>query len=404
MTTEKAERRPRLVLRLLLGGGAAFVAFLAAASVMLRDDIFQTLLDPGIPFQTYDPPPAPNYADAESWASRPDQGAPASPAVFFIHNTTYDGGSHWTAPFDRPQEAREIAEVVIPNFAAPFLVRDAQLYAPHYRQAALYTFMNNREDAVSARLLAARDVEAAFQAFIAQLDADRPFLIVGVGQGALHGLKILMDQVAPNQSLTARLGAAYLLEAPVPTDLFEGTLSTLPPCSAPEQVRCVISYNTVRQDERERIFALSDRSMTWDGRGGLSFVSDRSLLCVNPLLWSTTEDFAPARLHKGGAAATGLTPQDAPSAMANQTGAQCQNGVLMIERPRARALRRAGRLGEDRRAPNFNLFYRDLQLDAERRLETLAAIRAEEARYAPPLGDAIEVDDAEVVPIDPPRD
>ena len=99
----------------------------------------------------------------------------------------------------------------------------------------------------------------------------------------------------------------------------------------------MISYNTARQNERERIFVVSDRSMSWDGGGELSFVSDRSLLCVNPLLWSTAEDFAPARLHNGGAAATGLTPQDAPSAMANQTGAQCQNGVLMIERPRARA-------------------------------------------------------------------
>lgn len=404
MTPEASKRRPRIILRLLLGAGAALFVFLAAVSVILRDDIFQTLLDPGIPFQTYNPPPAANYADAESWASRPDQGDPASPAVFFIHNTTYDGGSHWNAPFDRPQEAREIAEVVIPNFAAPFLAGEAQLYAPHYRQAALYTFMNNREDAVSARLLASRDVEAAFEAFIAQIDPDRPILIVGVGQGALHGLKILKDQVAPSETLSARLGAAYLLEAPVPTDLFEGALGALPPCSTPEQVRCVISYNTARQGERERIFALSERSMSWDGQGGLSFVSDRSVLCVNPLLWSTTEDFAPARLHRGGAAATGLTLEDAPSAMANQTGAQCQNGVLMIERPRARALRRAGRLGEDRRAPDFNLFYRDLQLDAERRLETLADIRAEEARYAPPLGDPIEVDEAQVVPIDPPRD
>lgn len=404
MTAQSRNRRPGLLLRLALAGGLAFIAFLAAASVVLRDDIFQTLLDPGIPFQTYDPPAAPDYAAPEAWAGRPQRKDSDAPAVFFIHNTTYDGGSHWNAPFDRPQEAREIAEIVIPNFAAPFLVRDAQLYAPHYRQAALYTFMNNREDAVSARRLASRDVEAAFQAFIAELDSERPFLLVGVGQGALHGLKILIDQVAPDESLIGRLGAAYLLEAPVPTDLFDGALAALPPCSQPEQVRCIISYNTARQDERERIFAVSDRSMSWDGDGGLSFVSDRSLLCVNPLLWSTAEDFAPARLHRGGAAATGLTLDDAPSAMANQTGAQCQNGILMIERPRARALRRAGRLGEDRRAPDFNLFYRDLQLDAERRLEILADIRAEEARYAPPLGDPIEVDEADVVPVDPPRD
>jgi len=87
--------------------------------------------------------------------------------------------------------------------------------------------------------------------------------------------------------------------------------------------------------------------------------------------------------------------------MASQTGAQCQNGLLMIEQPRASALRRAGRLGEDRRTPDFNLFYRDLQLDAERRLGELAVIRAEEARWAPPLGEPTQVGAAEIIPVDP---
>jgi hypothetical protein len=403
METEPIQRRPGLILRLLLVAGAAFLALLIAASVVFRDDIYQSLLDPGIPFQTYTPPPAPDYARAEAWAARPASPDPDAPAVFFIHNTTYDGGAHWNAPFDRPQEAEEVAQIVIPNFAAPFLSRSAQLYAPRYRQASLYTFMNNREDAVSARLLASQDTQAAFEAFVATSDPVQPIIIVGIGQGALHALKILIDQVAPNEALRQRLAAAYLLEAPVPTDLFGSALSTLQPCRDPDEVRCVISYNTARQDERERIFALSERSMSWTAFGALSFVTDRALLCVNPLLWNTTEDFAPARLHRGGAAAEGLMPEDSPSAMANQTGAQCQNGVLMIERPRANALRRAGRLGEDRRAPDFNLFYRDLQLDAQRRLETLDAIRTEEARYAPPLGEPIEVNEAEVVPIDPPR-
>ena len=403
MSAAETRRSPSLLLRLLLMAAAAFALLLIAASIVLRDDIYQTLLDPGIPFQTYEPPQAPDYAEAEAWAARPQTEALEAPAVFFIHNTTYDGGSHWNAPYDRPQESEEIAQVVIPNFAAPFLVGDAQLYAPHYRQAALYTFMNNREDAVSSRLLAAGDVMAAFSAFVETIDEDRPILIVGVGQGALHGLKVLIEAVAPDTDLSKRLAAAYLLEAPAPTDLFESTLAGLPPCRTPEDVRCVISYNTARQTERERIFALTERSMSWTGDGALGFVTDRALLCVNPLLWTTAEDFAPARVHRGGAAATGLTLEDAPSAMPSQTGAQCQNGVLMIERPRNRALRRAGRLGEDRRAPDFNLFYRDLQLDAERRLAQLADIRADEARFAPPLGGPIEVDRSEVVPVDPIR-
>lgn len=401
MTTDAPARKSRLVSRLLLAGGAGFLVLVVAASIVFRDDIFQTLLDPGIPFQTYDPPPAPDYAADAAWALRPQSEDPEAPAVFFLHNTTYDGGSHWNAPYDRPQEAEEIARIVIPNFAAPFLVDGAQLYAPHYRQASLYTFMNNREDAVAARLLAAGDAAAAFAAFIAQIDANRPIILAGVGQGALHGLKILIDAVAADEAVRNRIAAAYLLETPVPTDLFDGPLAPLPACAEQTAVRCVISYNSARQSERERIVALTDRSMSWTARGALDFVTDRALLCVNPLLWTTAEDFAPARLHQGGAAATGLTLEDAPSAMASQTGAQCQNGLLMIEQPRARALRRAGRLGEDRRAPDFNLFYRDLQIDAQRRLARLGEIRAEEARYAPPLAAPIEVDEADLVPVDP---
>ena len=393
--------RTGLLTRLLLAGAAAFLGLVIAASIVFRDDIYQSLLDPGIPFQTYTPPPAPDYASADAWAVRPEAPDPEAPAVFFVHNTTYDGGTHWNAPYDRPQEAVEIDSIVLPNFAAPFRAAGAQVYAPHYRQAALYAFMNNREDSIAARLFASSDVQAAFTAFLADIEDDRPLIIAGVGQGALHALKVLIDQVAPDEALRQRLAAAYLLEAPVPMDLFEGALSALPPCRAPDQVRCVISYNTARQDERERIFTVTERSMSWTGDGVLSFVDDRALLCVNPLLWTMAEDFAPARLHRGGAAAEGLTRDDAPSAMANQTGAQCQNGMLMIERPRASGLRRGGRLGENRRAPDFNLFYMDLRLDAQRRLATLAQIRTEEARYAPPLGEPVEVGDADIIPVDP---
>lgn len=401
MTSTPQSPRTGLLTRLVLAGVAGFAGFLIVAAVVLRDDIYQSLLDPGIPFQTYLPPPAPDYSTVGAWARLPEAADAQAPAVFFIHNTTYDGGTHWNAPYDRPQESKELTSIVLPNFAAPFRAGGGQIYAPHYRQASLYAFMNNREDSIAARQLAAGDVQAAFNAFLARIDEDRPIIIAGVGQGALYGLKILMDQVAPIPALQERLAAAYLLETPVPIDLFDGALVDLPPCRTPEAVRCVISYNAARQNERERIFTVTERSMSWTNSGGLSFVSDRALLCVNPLLWTTGEDFAPARLHRGGAAAEGLMREDTPSAMANQTGAQCQNGMLMIEQPSASGLRRAGRLGEDRRSPDFNLFYTDLRLDAQRRLDTLAEIRAEENRYAPPLGDPVEVGGAEIIPVDP---
>jgi hypothetical protein len=402
MTDASASSAPRrwFGTALLIAAGG-FAALLVLASIILRDDIYQSFLDPGIPFQTYERPPAPDYAAAEAWAALPDTPDPDAAAVFFLHPTTYDGGAHWNAPFDRPQEAEEIARIVLPNWAAPFAVEGAQIYAPRYRQASLYSFMNNREDSISARRLAHQDVQAAFTAFLGRISPERAIVLVGVDQGALHGLGLLLERFAGDEALRARLAAAYLLEAPIPLDLFEGPLAGSPPCESADAVRCVVAYAAARPAERQRIFALTERSMSWTADGALEFVTERALLCINPLNWTASEDYAPDRLHRGGAAAEGLAPGDAPSAMANQTGAQCQNGVLMTDQPRASALRRAGRLGEDRRAPDFNLFYMDLAHNAAQRLAAHAEIRAEEARWAPPLLDApVEVDVAPLEPID----
>jgi hypothetical protein len=82
-------------------------------------------------------------------------------------------------------------------------------------------------------------------------------------------------------------------------------------------------------------------------------------------------------------------------------GAQCENGMLMIERPRSRTLRRPDRLGEDRREPPFNLFYADMEMDAERRAGLLAQALEFERTFAPELPEAEPVEVDRVVPIDP---
>ena len=49
------------------------------AAFYWRYDILRTTLDPKVPFQTYDPPPAPNYADPAAWALL--QALYAAPAI-----------------------------------------------------------------------------------------------------------------------------------------------------------------------------------------------------------------------------------------------------------------------------------------------------------------------------------
>lgn len=60
--------RPRGFKRLVFAGVVVFVAVMAAAAFVWRDDILRTRLDPKEPFQTYDPPPAPDYGKRAAWA------------------------------------------------------------------------------------------------------------------------------------------------------------------------------------------------------------------------------------------------------------------------------------------------------------------------------------------------
>jgi hypothetical protein len=91
---------PRLTLRQCVGYlGIGFVMLVLVALVVFRGDILKAGLDPKVPFQTYTPPPAPDYRAASAWAlleaRAPESG---TAAVFFVHSTTYDGGRDWNGP------------------------------------------------------------------------------------------------------------------------------------------------------------------------------------------------------------------------------------------------------------------------------------------------------------------
>ncbi|WP_291842364.1 DUF3089 domain-containing protein [Maricaulis sp.] len=383
---------------MILTGIAGLLIIAALASWFLRDQIFQTFQDPGEPFQTYTPPDGADYANASAWYATGNPESAEEPAVFFVHPTTYSGGSNWNAQLDKDTANRGVIGIALPNYAVPF-ARSGALYVPRYRQASLYAFMNNREDSVQARLFAYADVERAFDAFLVEAGEDRPILLAGIGQGGFHVLGLLLNRLADSPDLRARLVAAYIIEAPVPLDLFSGPLATIPPCETPEDVRCVHTYSYARPDESDRIRILTERSMSWTPTGELSFVEGRGLLCINPILGARTSEYATARQHRGGVAAEGLPPDTTPAPIPGQTGAQCADGILFVDEPRHRDLQRPHRLAEDFREPPFNLFYEDLRLDAARRTFALTSILQEERRWAPPLDMIEEVEEAPVVPI-----
>ena len=171
---------------MIIAGGLGLLVISTLASWLLRDQIFQTFQDPGEPFQTYTPPAPADYATTDAWFAQGNFSNPDEAAVFFVHPTTYTGGANWNGELDKESAVREVVDIALPNYAAPF-ARSGELFAPRYRQAALYAFMNNREDSVLARELAQTDIQRAFTQFLRETDPEQPFFIVGVGHDAIVG-------------------------------------------------------------------------------------------------------------------------------------------------------------------------------------------------------------------------
>ncbi len=362
-----------------------------------RDDVFQSLNDPGQPFQTYIPTPAPDYSQNHAWLYRPasdlDPVSIAGGDIFVVIPTFYLGGEHWNAPLTSEKLQRSFTRIAIPNYVLPYK-NAGRVYAPVYRQAALYTFLTNRDDAVDAQIFAYGDVRRAFEAFLAQNPPERPIVLVGYGQGGLHVQRLLQEFFAGD--LQKKLAVAYIVDHPLTLDSFEGRLSNLTPCTDKQDSNCVVAFASFEPAEKKRARMFVQKTMVWDDTGRLDSVRGRPLLCINPLLWTDGTDYAPARLHLGGVAAEGLDEDTAPAPMPQQTGAQCQGGILLLDKPKQKNLRRPSRFGGKYRTLPFNLFYEDLRVDARRRIQILLDKNILPKRAPLLQQDTIEVEDSPV--------
>ncbi|MDB5448016.1 MAG: hypothetical protein JWQ97_3333, partial [Phenylobacterium sp.] len=319
----EARARPIRWLALALLG---LVLVLGVATGVFWDDLMRTALDPKTPFQTYKPPPAPDYARDATWALLPAHAqAPTAmdpPAdVFFISPTTFDGGKDWNGPVTDEKSERVFRRVMAPNYAGPF-AEVGRVFAPRYRQASLYSLMTLREDARDARAFAYGDVERAFRAYLARFGQDRPFVIVGVEQGGVLAERLLSEVVAPDPALKRRLAAAYLIETAAPADY-----PPIPPCRRKGEAGCLAAWASVQDGQDQRARILLDRALVWGPGGELVNLDGRPALCFNPILGTLTDAPAPARLALGAANATGLEWGARPGFLARQVSAQCRGGV-----------------------------------------------------------------------------
>jgi hypothetical protein len=278
--------------------------------------------------------PAPDYARAESWLARPDKPgnpalwtpsgfAPAADppaAVFFIHPTSYLDRNHWNAPVG-DRDANERAELFLRGQASAFNASGA-VWAPRYRQATFGAFLTTKTDADKALDLAYHDVLAAFDQFVEQA-GDRPILLAGHSQGALHLTRLLHDRIA-GTPLAKRVVAAYVVGWPVSRTADLPRLG-LHECGGPDDFGCILSWQSFAEPADPALIL-----DTFDATHGFTGAPRKgtAMICTNPLT-GAPGGAAPASANLG----TLVPSADLHSAtlVAGHVAARCEGrGLLLI--------------------------------------------------------------------------
>lgn len=285
---------------------AVLIGLVIAAAIAYRLFGLQMMRAAMVPSAAFERPKGVNaYHSAKLWIARPDipgnptlwlppgvKPAPAGKAaVFFIHPTSYLNRAAWNAPLD-DKEGNERAALFVRGQASVFTAA-GEVWAPRYRQATFGAFLTDRKEGRLALEAAYGDVLAAFDAFIAGIDPNRPIILAGHSQGALHLTHLLRDRIA-GQPIAKRVVAAYVVGWPVSVEADIPALG-LPACSGPEATGCILSWQSYAEPaEPDAMLKSFDASTAPNGRPR----KGTHMLCTNPVT-GTPNGAAPAAANLG---------------------------------------------------------------------------------------------------------
>src|SRR5687768_12558761 len=164
----------------VLIGVAVLLVAAGTAAFLYRDQIGMMIafgrLEPEMTFAQATPPPAPDYTQPQGWAALPDREdaadvvpnsdvqdvqATAEVDVFFVHPTTFFGTAGWNQSLD-DTATNQLTDMFVLRSQASVFNSCCRIYAPRYRQATIFSFMDGSGDGRSALELAYEDVQRAF--------------------------------------------------------------------------------------------------------------------------------------------------------------------------------------------------------------------------------------------------
>ena len=219
-----------------------------------------------------------DYSDTNYWYSLGDESHAAD--VFYVYPTVstisyMDNDSSWFAKISLP-EVREEA-----NGNQRFnkmLYGEYNFYAPYYRQMIFEAYSQPTPVLDSLAQIAAKDVNDAFQYYMAHYNHGRPFFLMGHSQGSQMLIELLKHGMTEEQRKL--MVAAYCIGYHVSAEELAAYPEALQPATD-STMRGLIVFNSVTDTT------------------ALGMVSSGDVVGINPTTWTMAADTVPAEFHLG---------------------------------------------------------------------------------------------------------
>jgi hypothetical protein len=303
-------------------------------------------------FEEYIPPPKPDYSNENNWAALPtkkdkahlvpensnlkENEDSAQVDVFFIHPTTYYRRASWNADVNDKALNKFTDKTTIMHQASVFN-ECCKIYAPRYRQATLYSFMDKKDNGTKALELAYQDVKDAFNYYVNHYNHGRPFIIASHSQGSRHAKRLLAEVIEKDTALYHRMVAAYIIGYKINKTDF----TIIQPCHSANETNCFISWNTVLRGKTDDFF--------------------RGYVCTNPLSWTIDTTYQSADKAMGG------VPSSFDRLDKGVIDAQVIDGLLMVNHPHYPGYPKI--YGNSYHLVDYNLFYLNIRENVKQRIK-----------------------------------
>ncbi len=144
-------------------------------------------------------------------------------------------------------------------------------FAPYYHQATMHALVKtSKQYSDSVMVIVGKELCEAFDYYMAHKNGGRRFILAGFSQGA-YAVKILLKHL--NDEQYSRLVAAYVMGWGVNAKDLQ--CKYIVPATSASDTGVTVCYNTV-----------TDTTNIWH------YVQDSSVLCMNPINWTTTSAVA----------------------------------------------------------------------------------------------------------------